>query len=51
MVVGYYIFRFESWDGLQLFSGNPLQPLAAPLNTEPLEARGAGASVSKIGTS
>ena len=36
MVLGYLIFRCKSWNGFKL----PFNPFSAPLNTEPLEARG-----------
>ena len=40
MALGHFIPRYESWDGLKLFFSH----LSAPLNTEPLDARGTAAS-------
>ncbi len=42
MVLGYFIFRFISWDGFKLFF-NP----NTTLNTEPLDARGVTACILK----
>ena len=40
MVLGYFIFRFKSWDGLKLF----VNPISATHNTKSLDARGVAAS-------
>ena len=42
MVLGYFLFRFKSWDGFNLFF---------PFEAESLDARSAAASVIKIGVS
>ena len=39
-VLGYFIFRFNSWKAFKIFKGQ-----VAHLNTEPLDARGVTASL------
>ena len=41
MVLGQFVFKLKSWDGLKLL----FQSLSAPSNAEPLDFRGLAASI------